>query len=197
MDLKFRRIGAYLIDYAFIVLFSGLVAQITVLNPYYDEYLDAYDEYYEVSSNLDVDNTLDMIDNDEYITVYQNVIKYNVYNCGITIVIYLLYFVGFQKWNKNQTLGKKMFRIKLSSADGDTVSWGQYLLRTIIIYNLLLSVLMEVFAYTLNGSMFIYGIMGLNLLSYVITMGSLIMILVRKDNLGIHDIVAKTKIIEA
>ena len=44
-NTTFKRIGAYAIDYIFIVLFLTMLNQIRFLNPTYDDYASTYSEY--------------------------------------------------------------------------------------------------------------------------------------------------------
>ena len=135
-NIKFRRISAYLIDYLFIFLIITMLSQIRVLNPTYDEYYEAYDRYMEIYDDLSVDNALEIVESAEYQEVNYDLSRYSVSISIISLVVYLVYFVGFQKWNKNQTLGKKMFNIEVVSNDGKSASWLQILLREVIIYNI-------------------------------------------------------------
>ena len=111
--MKLRRLTAYIIDITLIGFIASAVASIKVLNPYYDNYLESYDEFNETISGINEDNIEEIITSDRLITGFQDCLKYSTYQSGISLVCYLLYFVGFQKWNKNQTVGKKLMRLKV------------------------------------------------------------------------------------
>ena len=139
--LIFKRIGAYAIDYLFIFLLLTMLSQIRFLNPTYDLYMDNYDKYLDIMDNVSSENVLDIINDSEYQEVNYNLSKYSVSVSITSIILYLAYFVGFQKWNKNQTLGKKLFNISVKNKKDDgNPSWGQMFLRTIIPYNILLEI---------------------------------------------------------
>lgn len=191
-----KRIGAYFIDFTFIVLFTSLVTGIDILNPYQDEYVEAFESFEDMSKELSLENSIDIIKDEKYIGAYRNVIKYGAYGTGISLVCYLLYYVGFQKWNKGQTIGKKLFRIKVVDNNGNNPSVWKYFLRTVIVYNILLSLLILVFAYFLNNKLFIIGTGLVGFLNYFVTIGTFILIIVRNDNKGLHDLVAGTKVVE-
>ena len=195
--MKLRRLTAYIIDITLIGFIASAVASIKVLNPYYDNYLDSYEEFNETLSNIDEDNIKEVLTSDRLITQFQDCLKYSTYQSGISLVCYLLYFVGFQKWNKNQTVGKKLMRLKIVSASGkEQVSLWQYILRTIIAYNLLLPSLCIVMSLYLKGKLFLVTLVTLNIIGYIITYIDYLMVLIRKDNRGLHDILAQTKITE-
>ena len=47
--MKLKRFVAYLIDILLVGFIASSIASIDVLNPYYDDYLDAYDKFNETS----------------------------------------------------------------------------------------------------------------------------------------------------
>ena len=194
-NIKFRRFSAYLIDYLFIFLLITMISQIRVLNPTYNEYIDSYGRYTEIYEDLTVDNVLEIAESDEYKEVNYDLSRYSVSISIISLVVYFAYFVGFQKWNKNQTLGKKMFNIEVASDDGKDVSWFQMLIREIIIYILLLEILsiISIFVFDYQG----YWVAS-NILTFIaglISWVSVFFILFRKDGKGIHDLLAKTRVV--
>lgn len=193
-NIKFRRISAYLIDYLFIFLIITMLSQIRVLNPTYDEYYEAYDRYMEIYDDLSVDNALEIAES-EYQEVNYDLSRYSVSISIISLVVYLVYFVGFQKWNKNQTLGKKMFNIEVVSNDGKSASWLQILLREVIIYNIVWEILVIISIFVFNYEGYMIASSVLSLIAGIILWVSVLFIIFRKDGRGLHDIIAKTKVV--
>lgn len=194
-NIKFRRISAYLIDYLFIFLIITMLSQIRVLNPTYDEYYEAYDRYMEIYDDLSVDNALEIVESAEYQEVNYDLSRYSVSISIISLVVYLAYFVGFQKWNKNQTLGKKMFNIEVVSNDGKSASWLQILLREVIIYNIVWEILVIISIFVFNYEGYMIASSVLSLIAGIILWVSVLFIIFRKDGRGLHDIIAKTKVV--
>ena len=194
-NIKFRRICAYLIDYLFIFLIITMLSQIRVLNPTYDEYYEAYDRYMEIYDDLSVDNALEIVESAEYQEVNYDLSRYSVSISIISLVVYLVYFVGFQKWNKNQTLGKKMFNIEVVSNDGKSASWLQILLREVIIYNIVWEILVIISIFVFNYEGYMIASSVLSLIAGIILWVSVLFIIFRKDGRGFHDIIAKTKVV--
>ncbi len=194
-NIKFRRISAYLIDYLFIFLIITMLSQIRVLNPTYDEYYEAYDRYMEIYDDLSVDNALEIAESVEYQEVNYDLSRYSVSISIISLVVYLAYFVGFQKWNKNQTLGKKMFNIEVVSNDGKSASWLQILLREVIIYNIVWEILAIISIFVFNYEGYMIASSVLSLIAGIILWVSVLFIIFRKDGRGLHDIIAKTKVV--
>ncbi len=191
----FKRVGAYAIDYLFIFLLLTMLSQIRFLNLTYDLYMENYDKYLEIMDNINDDNILDVVNDSEYQEVNYNLSKYSVSVSIISIVLYLTYFVGFQKWNKNQTLGKKLFNISVKSKKDDgNPSWGQMFLRTIILYNILFEIFLIISLYIFNASSYMIISNIITILAAIVFYVNVFFIIFRKDNAGIHDLIAKTKV---
>ena len=195
--MKLKRLLAYVIDILIVGFIASAISSIEVINPYYDNYIEAYEKYSKEMDSLNEDNVFDKIKSEEFVLDYQNVLKYGVYSSVICITCYILYFGGFQKWNKNQTVGKKLMRLKVVNKNNkDDVRLWQYILRTIIVYNLLFNSLSVVVSYMFKGNLFFTTSIITSIIGYVITYVGYIMILFRKDGCGLHDFVSGTKVVE-
>mgnify|MGYP001089200352 FL=1 len=195
--MKLKRLLAYIIDILIVGFIASAISSIEVINPYYDNYIEAYEKYSKEMDSLNEDNVFDKIKSEEFVLDYQNVLKYGVYSSVICITCYILYFGGFQKWNKNQTVGKKLMRLKVVNKNNkDDVRLWQYILRTIIVYNLLFNSLSVVVSYMFKGNLFFTTSIITSIIGYVITYVGYIMILFRKDGCGLHDFVSGTKVVE-
>lgn len=193
--MKLKRFLAYFIDIMIVGLVASSLANIRVINPYYDEYLEVQDKIREAYKDVNEDNILDVVFKEDNINLYRDLSKVNSITSIISVCCYVLYFVGFQKWNKDQTVGKKLMGIKVVSVDKKEVSGLDYLIRSVFVYNLLFTSLNVWVAFRFSGNMY------LNLTSIFSSVGSLItlvtylMILVRSDGRGLHDIVGHTKVV--
>lgn len=193
---KLQRLGAYIIDYIFILLLITLLGQIRFLNPTFDEYYKTYDESMEMISNTNEEDIFKLLESEEYSLANYNLAKYSVSISIISIIVYLGYFVGFQKWNKNQTLGKKLFNIEVASIENTDVKWWQILLREIIIYNLIAEILYVILILFLNVNSYFMISNIILAISSLISLINVILILFRKDGRGLHDLLAKTIVVE-
>lgn len=193
--MKLKRFVAYIIDVLLVGFIASALASITYLNPYYDEYLESYDEYSSILEGIDEDNVFDVIKSNNFINEYRDVIRYGSYASGLSLVCYLLYFVGFQKWNKGQTLGKKLMKIRVVGVN-DGVSFWQYLIRTLIVYNLLFNGLNVIFAWCFEENLFFTISIITSIIGYIVTYVCYGLILFRKDGMGLHDKLSKTKVVE-
>ncbi len=194
--MKYKRIGAYLIDYLFLSMILVLVAQLKIINPYYDEYIENYEKYEELLEKENIENLANIYKDEKYMVYYQNVSKYGAFISGVFTLCYLFYFVGFQKWNKDQSLGKKIMKLKVVDKEGNSPSVFKYIIRTMLIYNLFVSIIIISLAFVLGAKEYLYSSMIINVLGYVFLYSNFIVYIFRKDNKGIHDLIVGTSVME-
>lgn len=195
--MKLKRFVAYLVDIMIVGFVATALSSISALNPYYDDYIEASDSFNETIESIDDDNVISVVTSDLFTEQLQSTLKYSVCTTIISLVCYFLYFVGFQKWNKNQTLGKKLMKIKVVNEDGsENISVVEYTARTIILYNLLFTTIGICAAFYLTGKSFLITFLVVSIIGYIITYAGYLMILIRKDGRGLHDIMGLTKVVE-
>ena len=197
-----KRIMAFLLDILLVFFLASLITSIHFINPYYKKYEASFKEYSEVTNNY----LEEKISEDEFLKLnyvnYYNVSRYSVpYNIAI-VVILVLYFVVFQKFNNGQTIGKQIMKIKVvNNNDDKDISLLKYLLRSLPIYYisigsiipLLLNSLMLLF---IKGKVYYIVSACINYIFVIIGIATLVVMLARKDKRGLHDIIASTKVIE-
>ena len=195
-NIKVKRIGAYIIDYLFVFLLITMLSQIRVLNPSYEEYAESYVRYEEMMDDLTVDNAVEIAKSQEYMQVNYDLSRYSVSISIISLVVYLAYFVGFQKWNNNQTLGKKLFNIQVVGNENKKVGWLQLLWREVVLYNIIWEVLAIVSIWVFNYEGYMYASSLLTFIAGAIIWVNIFFVVIRNDSRGIHDLLAKTKVVE-
>ena len=132
-----KRIMAFLLDILLVFFLASLVTSIHFINPYYKKYEKSFEEYSEVTNNY----LEEKISEDEFLKLnyvnYYNVSRFSVpYNIAIVIIL-ILYFAVFQRFNNGQTMGKQIMKIKVvNNKDDKDVSILKYLLRCLPIYYL-------------------------------------------------------------
>jgi uncharacterized RDD family membrane protein YckC len=67
--------------------------------------------------------------------------KANALPNAINTLLIIVYFIVFQYLNKGQTIGKKLLKIKLVNEDKKEISLKQILIRGIMIYSILSSLI--------------------------------------------------------
>ena len=111
------------------------------------------------------------------------------------IIIKMLYFIVFQLYNKGQTLGKSMFKIKVVSTDGE-LSTNQMILRTFMIDSILYSILGFALMIFASQSTYFYGMLVFEIIQYIFMIICAVMMMFTKDGRGLHDLVSRTKVVE-
>ena len=196
-----KRISAYLIDILFLFVVINLITGIKFINPYYDKYIESYEQYSELIENYNNEEINEEEFNELYNINYYEVSKYSIaYNVVIALSI-ILYFVVFQKFNNGQTLGKKFLKIKVvENNTEENASLLKYFLRSLPIYFIYIGGILPliinsilVFVLNENNYMFISTIISYGFL--ILSIVTLVMLNVRKDERGIHDLLANTKVI--
>lgn len=197
MDTTLKRILAFGIDMAIVTLISTILINFTPIDPYKDKYDEAYQEYMDLTEEIQDDEELYKQNEDKIIDLNYELSKNQVVSNGVSIILLLLYFGVLQYICKGQTLGKKAMNIQvISNKEDKDLNIGHYLLRTIILTNVLFTILGIISVYLFKGKTFYYVTGVISILSSFVYMINVFMIYLRKDNRGLHDIIANTKVID-
>lgn len=203
----YRRISAFLIDIFLVTFISTIFSSISYVNPFIGNYKVAYDEYREiyksesesVLTNPTIKNVVD----------YSNKMSKQIYKIDYSmlfnniyyLVFSFLYFVLFAYFTNGQTLGKKLFKLRVVRQDGEKVKLSNLMLRTflsgssifmgvniIVIIQLLLLMIPQ-------NQVYFYAILFSSMISYVIEIIGLVL-LFSKEHRSLDDIIGSTKVID-
>ena len=98
---------------------------------------------------------------------------------------------------KGRTLGKRILGLKIVNNDNSTknVSWIRYLIRALILYNPIYYLVMSIGVLILNVNNFYnYALILSNINNYLLIL-IVLMVLIRKDGIGLHELLSNTKVI--
>lgn len=187
----FKRLLAYVIDTIILTLIIGVLSSV-VSNKQYEK---ASEEYMKLQESY--------MKQEITITEYQNDIKPIVYDMQkssvtintVSVLLSIAYFIVFQYLNRGQTIGKKLMRIKITENNKEP-SLKAMVIRTIIINSILTGILNIVLIYLLNKNTYYTGYQIVSYIELAFAFISALFIIYRKDKLGLHDIIAKTEVIE-
>ena len=193
MDTSLKRIIAFVIDIGIVSLVVSLI-NLLPLDPYKDKYKDAYEKYNEVVQKSTEDEKNDY--KNEIIELNYEVYKYRTYRSMFSATALILYFGVLPLVMNGQTLGKKIMKLRVVSNNEKKLNFWKYLIRIVILNNIWLSLINVGAVYVVSGVKFYYVTYVISMLSSLIYMLNLIMVMFRKDNRGLHDMVAGTKVIE-
>lgn len=190
----FPRILAYLIDIMIVTVLTTLAISVVPENKNYTAYLTEYQKLQ--SSFLE-----GSINQDEYINKTSEIvydIDYNnVLPMIIEVVILILYFIVFQFYNKGQTIGKRLLKIRIVSENDEEVSMNQYILRSFIIPSVISKMLIIALVLFMGRTYYYYASFTVQGIQTVLIIVSIFMIMYSSSGRGLHDRVAKTKVIMA
>ncbi len=194
MDTCLKRIVAYIIDILIVTVVVSAISMIPRIDPYKKDYEKAYNEYLDIVSDAQNENSVDY--KDRIIELNYDIYKYRVVSNIISVISLVGYFGILQMVMNGQTVGKKVLKIKVVSNNGKKLNFGNYFLRTLILNNIFFTVINMIAVYILKGSNFYYFTYIVNMLQSTIYMILIIMMVLRKDNRGLHDLLAGTKVID-
>lgn len=195
-----KRLIAYLLDILIVTCLVSLIISIRAINPHYDEYIKYTEKYTAtledyLKGNIDEETMINSSQKN-----YYYIAKYSVSYNIISIIVIIGYYVFFQKYTGGQTLGKKIMKIKVTNLNNEDPGLISYLIRAIILYfvyvgGIIPLIINTILVYILNSSNYLVVTSLINYLFVLLMFANLIVILVSKDKKGIHDIIAKTKVI--
>jgi uncharacterized RDD family membrane protein YckC len=195
-----KRIAAYFLDILFIYLLIGLISSIKVINPYYEKYNNAYEEY-SISVKQYMEKEID-IDEFNKVTKESNYYlnRYGITNNIVSVVVLIGYFVFFQKYNNGQTLGKKIMKIKVVTKDNKIPSIKNFLLRLLLLYyayvgNLIVIIIVSILSYTVNITYFANITTVVTYVILTVNIISLVYMISKEKKDGIHEIISNTIVI--
>lgn len=189
----FPRLVAYIIDVTLVSIVCSGILFLFLKNENYSKYLK---EYQEVQTNF-IDNKIEA---DEYIHKVADItydIDYsNVLSMIVEVMLLILYFIVFQFYNKGQTFGKKLMKLRVVNNNGNELTLNQVTCRALIIDSILINLFMIAALLFSGRNYYYYASLSLQILSGIIIFVTLMMIFFRKDGRGLHDVVTGTKVIQ-
>lgn len=193
--LFFKRAGAYIVDIIIVALVVSLLSFIPFLNPNRVLYSEKYNELVMVREQLDK-NEISM---EEYTQAYKP-IAYEIYRLNLNYVVIdlvcvLFYFGIMQYFTDGQTIGKKLFQLRVVSKDDKPLTIMNFIIRSVVLSNLIISIALQGVVQFVSVENYYDLYNNINLVGSIITYIILFMVLVRVDGRGLHDFVANTKVI--
>ena len=189
--LFFQRFFAILID---MLLLSFITSIITT--PFVDS--KKISSLNEKSVEITQKFQKNEIDNMTYLKQYSDIYYKLARSSGIisfvSLLLSVLYFVVFQIYEKGQTLGKKMLKIRVVSLDGD-LFMNQMIFRSFIANFILFDIISFGVMLFSPKTVYLYIIIFVEMVQILITLISIIMIMNREDGSAVHDILAHTKVV--
>ncbi|MBE6140963.1 MAG: RDD family protein [Firmicutes bacterium] len=195
MDKSIKIVASYIIDIFIIALFLSLITNNKYINPYKNQYYENYERYQDVLELHEDEKITEKEFNHQIQEINYNLSKYNIYYSVIQILTIIIYLGIFPYYYNGQTFGKKWLNLKIVHKEKKEVKLWQYIIRMIILNNIIFKILIISGIFLLNISSFYWYSTTFSLIQSSIEVIIFMMIVLRKDARGIHDFIAKTKVI--
>lgn len=189
----FQRVMAFLIDVMIVYIITTLVAtpfvnqksaeklqkeETKIMQNYIDKKTDV-----NTYINQSMDLNYEIARNNGIITI-------------VSIALTIIYFVVYQFFNKGQTLGKRIFKIKIKKVDGSALNMNDLVYRSLIINGIFANMIMFAITIFCNKQYYFYTTTTVQLLQNILFLICVFMIMYRKDGRGLHDLVANTVVVK-
>lgn len=188
--MKIKRVFAYIIDYGIVYLISALLLMIPVFSYDQEKYLEYYKEYTTIPEKI-TEETI----NNQYTILYK-MTKLSKNSLVIEGIVTFTYFGIVAYLLKGQTLGKKAQRIKVVPLEGKELNPHLFMLRSVILTNLIPKIASIIAIMTLKEKQWILASGIISNISLTITFTLIAFLIFREDERSLHDIICKTKVIE-
>jgi uncharacterized RDD family membrane protein YckC len=189
--MKIKRFLAYIIDFFIVYIIAVSIFSSPIFkNEYknYNELNTEYLEYIRTNGSSEIDKDIEL----QYLyEINKESQPLLIITCGLLIV----YFGIIAFFCKGQTIGKKIFKLKVESINGEKLNPNLFMIRTIILTNLIPRIASIVCISFLSKTNWL---IAEEIISYVSsTMLFLIIgfMIFRDDERGFHDVICKTQVI--
>ena len=224
MNVRFKRIAAYVIDMLIVSVVVFGLTNIKQINYQYDnhekvsseyeKYVKKYEKLEDKYNDARDDYKDKKITKEEYTKIKneykdyksgyeKNIKKFNydlsrnsVIATIISIAVIIAYFGIFQYSLGGQTIGKKLLKLKVVKNKEGSLNIFNYLIRCAILNGVIINILLVVFVNIFNVNSFYTANYVISNIQSIIEILILIMIFMISDSRGLHDYIAGTKVVE-
>lgn len=190
--VSYKRVLAYLLDIVIVTLVATLL---TMFIPASEEYQQKSNELTDVIESY----TNKEITDEEYLEKVNDISyvinKETVSTSIVTVVLTTIYFVVVAYYMEGQTLGKKIMKLKVVSTDDNKLTMNKLLIRSLIVDSILMNIISIVTILLMTKSLYLQTYDTITTIFGAIYIVIFSMILFREDGRGLHDLIAKTKVI--
>ena len=167
-------------------------------HPSYIEYVDKYFED-KIISKKEYKKLVKDVNNDwqkEYKKINYKINKYTVMNNIVSFVVIIVYFLALNVLLCGQTIGKKLVKLKIVNVNEDEkISTINNLIRIVVLYNPIYYLLVTLGVFIFKANDYYSWSYVISQIKNYLEVIIFVMIVVRKDRRGLHELLSKTKVI--
>lgn len=196
MKLIFKRFGAYIIDILIVSIISALLSNIGSINYQLDKYAKTYEEVMDVTEKFGDKEITEKEYNKEIKNLTYTLDKNSTITTIISIACLIGYFGIFQFSQNGRTLGKRIFKLQVKKYKDGNLNIGNYLLRVLILNNVLFNIARLVLIYTLSKNTYMKTYDYVSNIQLIFQLLIIVSMFMSREGRGIHDIIAGTQVID-
>ena len=187
-----KRIFAYILD----ILVISIVSTILVI-PFSsdDEYQELSKELYEITDKYKNEEIKEEVYLEVVNEINYKLTKINMPQTIVIIVVSILYYVLFNYYNKGQTIGKKLMKLRIINNNGNDLSINNYIIRMLVINPALSNLVNIILILTLSKEKYLIYESKFSTVFGVLYLLCFIFALYRSDGRGVHDLLASTIVV--
>lgn len=189
--MMLKRIIAYSIDMVIVSFLSAMIFALLPVSKQYENYENQMSNYLEEllnsgSADIDVEES-----NNTLYAIFKDGLPVLTIELGLSF-----FYFGISAFlMKGQTIGKKIFKIKVVADDGGPLKPHLFMLRSVLVTNFIPEIMIILILMFGSKELWINTNVIISYISKIMTFLMVGFALFRDDNRGLHDIIAKTKVV--
>lgn len=196
MKTNFKRCGAYIIDMLIVILISLVVSNICSSGYQLDNYKKNFDKIIKLTEKYEHDEIKETEYKEEYQKLSYELDKNSTITSFVLLGCMLGYFGIFQYSQNGKTVGKRILKLQTVKNNGGELHIGNYLLRSVILNNIVFSLTKLVLIYCVNQQTYMHYRDLISNVQSIVQVIILVSIFMSKDRRGLHDYIANTKVLD-
>lgn len=196
MKKFFKRVGAYIIDILIVSIIAFGLSSIKSINYQLDKYNDTFKKTMDLVEKYNEKEITEKEYKKQVNNLNYKLEKNSTISSIISMACLIGYFGIFQFSQNGRTLGKRVFKLQVVKKDDESASILSYLIRSVILNNIIFTVLKIILVYTLSKNDFMNIYSYINNSQAIFQLLILVSMLINVEGRGIHDLLAGTKVID-
>ncbi len=189
-----KRLIAYLIDMIIFALILFICSQIFKPSSNVKVLNSEMNEVNELFMNHEISYTTYLF---RYSTIIQALDKEKILSSLLNVIFIMFYFVFIPYFFEGQTIGRKIMKLKIVRRDSELLMVNDLVIRELIIDGLGFLLISLCLLYIVPSIAYLILTFILGFLQIILVLISIFMIIYRRDNRGLHDVISNTLVVSS